>query len=381
MKARKKPHLKRKTKRAPVSRARARNGNFRKKPKAKGKQKIPLEKFAGNPIVQPDENHAWESKATFNAAALYENGKVHILYRAIGDSDVSVLGYASSGDGLNIIERLAEPAYVERRTSASEKPEEPPSRIFYISGGGWGGGAEDPRLTAIDEKIYLLYTSFDGWGSVRIALTSIGLQDFLEKKWNWKPPVLISPPGEIHKNWVLFPEKINGRYAILHSISPEIRVDYFDNLDYFDGTKYIENSHRGEGWKKKRWDSQMRGAGPPPLKTKDGWLLFYHGIDRSDPGKYKLGAMLLDLKDPAKVLCRSKTPVLEPDELYENEGFKGGVVYSCGAVIMGGNIFIYYGGADSVVCVATADLDEFLKDLKRSKVPVLKKMKLPHSRD
>ena len=70
-----------------------------------------------------------------------------------------------------------------------------------------------------------MYTAFDGWGSVRIALTSIGLTDFLKKDWQWKKPTLISPPGEIHKNWVLFPEKINGKFAILHSISPDILID------------------------------------------------------------------------------------------------------------------------------------------------------------
>ena len=361
---------------APVVNIRTRISGSAKRLTAKKKQKFPLEKFTGNPIVTPDESHAWESKATFNTAALYENGKVHLLYRAIGDSDISVLGYASSGDGLNIFERLAEPAYAERKKSASGIHGESLPQIFYTSGGGWGGGAEDPRMTAIDKRAFILYTSFDGWGSVRIALTSIGLGDFLEKKWNWKPPVLISPPGEIHKNWVLFPEKIKGKYAILHSISPEISIDYLDSLDYFDGTKYIEDSRHDREWRKKRWDSQIRGAGPPPLKTKDGWLLFYHGIDHSDPGRYKLGAMLLDLNDPTKVLFRSKTPALAPDESYENDGFKAGVVYSCGAVIIGGKIFVYYGGADSVVCVATADLDEFLKDLRGDKSPKLKKAKL-----
>ena len=103
--------------------------------------------------------------------------------------------------------------------------------------------------------------------------------------------------------------------------------------------------------------------------------MFYHAIDQSDPGKYKLGAMLLDLNDPTKILRRSENPILEPDELYENEGFKQGVVYSCGAVIMNGKILVYYGGADKVVCAASTDLDKFINDLMSSGAPKLKRVK------
>ena len=112
------------------------------------------------------------------------------------------------------------------------------------------------------------------------------------------------------------------------------------------------------------WDTWIRGAGPPPLKTKDGWLLLYHAMDVRDPNRYKLGAMLLDLNDPTKVLYRSRTPILEPDVYYENQGFKAGVVYSCGAVVKDGELYVYYGGADSVTCVAMANLDTFLDELK-----------------
>ncbi len=112
----------------------------------------------------------------------------------------------------------------------------------------------------------------------------------------------------------------------------------------------------------------------PPIKTGYGWLLLYHAIDHKDPGKYKLGAMILDLKDPTKILYRSKKPVLEPDEYYENEGFKAGVIYSCGAVVVNGRLIVYYGGADSVSCVATAKLDEFLKGLISDKEPKLTRL-------
>ena len=99
-------------------------------------------------------------------------------------------------------------------------------------------------------------------------------------------------------------------------------------------------------------------------------------MERHDSHRYKLWAMILDSKDPTKVLYRSNQPILEPDESYENEGYKSGVVYSCGAVIKDGRLFVYYGGADKVSCVATTNLDKFLKELVHSSRPVLENRKI-----
>jgi predicted GH43/DUF377 family glycosyl hydrolase len=99
-------------------------------------------------------------------------------------------------------------------------------------------------------------------------------------------------------------------------------------------------------------------------------------MDHKNPSQYKVGALLLDLKDPTKVLFRSAKPILEPSEYYENEGFKAGVVYACGAIVKDGHLFVYYGGADKVACVATAPLETFLKELMTSGKPaVVKKAK------
>jgi predicted GH43/DUF377 family glycosyl hydrolase len=332
-----------------------------------------LERHESNPIIEPREGNYWEMKATFNPGAIYADHRVHLLYRAIGGDDVSVLGYASSDDGVSFNERPNEPAYMPSSTKITvPKEEQKPLEPAYFSGGGWNGGCEDPRLTLIGDRVYLTYTAFDGWGSIRIALSSIALQDFLNKQWKWKKPAMISPAGEIHKNWVLFPEKIHGKFAILHSISPKILVDYFDNLDDFDEEEAVIKSKYDRISNTGAWDSWIRGAGPPPLKTKDGWLLLYHAMDLRDPNRYKLGAMLLDLDDPTRILYRSRTPILEPDFDYENHGFKAGVVYSCGAVINGGELYVYYGGADSVTCVAMANVDKFLSELKTYGAPKLK---------
>jgi len=320
---------------------------------------LDLKRSKENPIIEPNNERYWESKATFNPTAIVHDGKVHIVYRAIGDSDNSVLGYAGSDDGLIVNDNYPSPIYFNFTKHSSDYSL--PS-ISYSSGGGWGGGCEDPRLTLIGEKVYMLYTAFDGWGSVRIALTSISLDDFISKRWNWKFPVLISPPGEIHKNWVLFPEKIKGKYAILHSISPKIMIDYVSSLDELDGNNFIYSVHQGSRLWASR-DRLIRGVGPAPLKTKYGWLVLYHKMEKHDSHRYKLWAMILDAENPTKILYNSNQPILEPDEWYENEGYKGGVVYSCGAVIKDGDLFVYYGGADKVSCVATANLDAFLKEL------------------
>lgn len=325
-----------------------------------------------NPIIVPSHHSPWESKATFNPTALYADGKVHIIYRAIGDNDVSVLGYTSSHDGFTIGKEPKEIAFYSKSKPVKRKGTVP---IIYGSGGGWGGGSEDPRLTLLGHTVYMIYTSFDGWGSVRIALTSISLKDFLARHWHWKKPVFISPPGEVHKNWVLFPEKINGKYAILHSLSPEIRVDYLKSLKELDGETFIKSVHQSSPLWQQR-DKFIRGVGPSPLKTKYGWLILYHKMEEPDSHRYKLWVMILDANDPTKILYKSNKPILEPDFWYENEGYKGGVVYSCGAIIKEGQLFVYYGGADKVSCVAWADLDTFLAELVRGGTNLSKTIKL-----
>jgi predicted GH43/DUF377 family glycosyl hydrolase len=330
---------------------------------------LDLKRSETNPILLPNPENSWESKATFNAAAVYLDNKVHLLYRAIGDDDVSVLGYASSEDGFCINERLLAPAYANKKENTSDGSIYP---IPYSSGGGWNGGCEDPRLTLIDDTIYLVYTAFDGWGSLGIGFSFISVSDFLNKNWNWKKPLIISPPEQMHKNWVIFPEKINGKYAILHSVKPKILIDYFKNLKELDGEKFIKSNNLRPADKRRTWDSWFRGVGPTPIKTKYGWLIIYHAMDHKNPDRYRMGAMILDLKDPTKILYRSKKPILEPEECYENEGLKWGVIYCCGAVVMNDQLMVYYGGADMVVCVATANLNKFLKELISTGAPKLK---------
>jgi predicted GH43/DUF377 family glycosyl hydrolase len=326
-----------------------------------------LERFADNPILRPNPRHQWETKAVFNPAALYEGGKVHILYRALGETDVSVLGYASSLDGLHIHERLTYPVYVPREPfEGASRVSRPGTEIpgMYVSGGGEMGGCEDPRLTRIDDRVYITYVAYDGRSQPRVALSSIHIDDFLSRKWNWKKPVLISPPHIVDKNACILPEKINGKYVIFHRVYPNILIDFVDDLDFDGRTRWLTGQYEiPVRALSSDWDSRKVGCGPPPLRTKYGWLLIYQAVGNCGEYRYKIGAMLLDLKDPTKVLARSKSPILEPDVWYENEGWKAGVVYPCGAAIIKERLFVYYGGADMVVCVASVKLNGFIEQL------------------
>jgi len=172
----------------------------------------------------------------------------------------------------------------------------------------------------------------------------------------------------MHKNWVIFPEKIKGKYAILHSISPKIGIDYRDSLD-FDGQTFIRSYYHGKS-PDALWEKVVKGPGPPPIKTSLGWLILYHGLD-NDFWQYKMGAMILDRANPGKILFRARKPILEPTEVYENQGLKPGIVYSCGATVAKGRLLVYYGGADTVLCLATAPLEEFLGKLKSGGEPRL----------
>ena len=94
------------------------------------------------------------------------------------------------------------------------------------------GGCEDPRLTRIGEQVYMTYVAYDGHSHPRVALSSIHIDDFLNKKWNWKKPVLISPPYIVDKNACILPEKINGKYVIFHRVFPNILIDFVDDLRF-----------------------------------------------------------------------------------------------------------------------------------------------------
>jgi predicted GH43/DUF377 family glycosyl hydrolase len=311
---------------------------------------IALERYKGNPILIPNPEHPWESKAVFNPGILQSNGKIYIIYRAMSQDNTSVLGCAISSNGFTIDERMENPIYVPRKDFEKK------------TSGKVNTGCEDPRITVIGDKIYMCYTAVSQEGQIRVALTSIGIKDFLDRKFEkWEEPILISPPGVADKNACIVEDK--NKYIFFHrmEISPYgIWIDFRENLDFkkngwIRGFRYI--------WPRAdKWDSERIGIAGVPLKVKEGWVLIYHGRSRFD-GCYRLGAILLDRDNPVHVLSRLRHPILEPFESFEWRDHAPKAVFSCGHAVIDDTLFVYYGAADKCVGVATCSLSELISEL------------------
>ncbi len=338
-------------------------------------------KSDSNPLLSPSEMD-WDREGAFNPAALYINDRVHLLYRAMGSDGVSRIGYASSPDGVNFDERLPYPIYTPQgpQEIANENQVDINHQKFdknYRSGGGWCG-CEDPRAVYIEEdkKIYLSYVAFAGWNSIRIAVTSIDVDDFLNKRWNWSRPVYLTEPQVIAKSGAFFPERIKGdlvfNYRVFHqNTNPPAPRTHFARIRNINprtpvtntnSNPYIQPEHNPEI---KRWYSGKPSFGSPPIKTRLGWLVIQVAVagrwewPGSDMSCYRLGAIILDTNDLTKVLHQTNEAFIEPTQWYEND-WKPGVVYCCGAVVKDEKLFIYYGSGDKHTSLATADFSEFI---------------------
>ena len=290
-----------------------------------------MARYKDNPILSPKLENRWESKYVFNCAMLELGEKIHYIYRAMGDDMVSRLGYASSPDGYLIDERLSYP--ILSPSNSLEKR-----------------GCEDPRITVVDDTCIMTYTAFSD--IPQIAITTISVDDFLEKKWNWSERIYPFPTIT-NKNAVIFPKKIEDNYVMFHRIEPNIHIAYSHDLLHWNDSKIILKPRQD------MWDSLKIGAAGPPIEIDEGWLQIYHGVSHSIT--YRLGVAILDKKDPEKVLYRSEKPFLEPSEEYECMGFVPNVVFSCGAVLRNDNVLISYGCADTVIGVSTFSLEEIIK--------------------
>jgi predicted GH43/DUF377 family glycosyl hydrolase len=329
---------------------------------------VRLAKNKKNPILVPTDL-PWERDGAFNPTAVDLSGEVHLLYRAVGEGGFSFIGYASSQNGVDIDERLPYPVYKPREAFEGGTSAPLGDAGLFASGGSWGG-CEDPKLTRIEDTIYLTYVAHNGTWPMRTALTSISVADFLAKRWNWSRPELLSAPNVGSKSVVILPEKVDGQYVIFHRLWPNIVVDIVPELEFGPSKRWL--SVKGKiPPRRSFWDSQKLSLGAAPIKTERGWLAVYNAVDRRDSSRYKIGAMLLDAKDPLKVIARSRQPLLSPDKWYENDG-KPGIAYPGGAVERDGQLSVYYGGADRVSCVATIPTDELLWHLERDKTPAIK---------
>jgi predicted GH43/DUF377 family glycosyl hydrolase len=304
-----------------------------------------LERHNKNPILLPNEDIWWESEAVFNPAVLYDGNKVHMLYRAIGEYKqyISRFGYACSTDGFSF----------ERKNEIALEPTEEYEKY----------GIEDPRLVTIDNRVYLTYVVLSDYVSKGpICSTALATTDDFHK---YNRIGIITSEGSDNKDVVFFPEKIDQEYLSLHRPSgwvgprfgvdkPSIWIAKGNTLSNFDSYTLLMKPEQD-------WEELKIGAGPPPIKSKQGWLLIYHGVDRNLV--YRAGAALLDLNNPFRVIARTKTPILQPEEPYERTGDVNNVVFPTGACIIDERLHVYYGGADKVCCLAVVELSDLLSDV------------------
>jgi len=294
-----------------------------------------LHRFEGNPIITL-EDIPFRCNTVFNGTVVKKGEEYFLLLRVEGQQGYSVFALARSKDGLHFT--------VENKPVMKPARKGPFARYEKY-------GIEDPRITVVDGVYYIMYTAYSKYGT-RIALAKT--EDFL----HYERIALVSEPG--NKDGILFPERINGEY---------VRLDR--PIGKGVGSMWISYSKTLVDWGKSEilmtprpgmWDSYRIGASVPPIKTEHGWLEIYHGVKMTVAGPiYRIGTVLLDLEQPHKVVARCNKPVLSPREDYERIGDVGNVAFACGAVVEdSGEIKVYYGAADTCICVATAEFENLI---------------------
>jgi predicted GH43/DUF377 family glycosyl hydrolase len=279
----------------------------------------------------------YQVETVHNAAVVKYAGEYLMLFRSHLRSGRSIIGLARSKDGFRFV---ADPAPF--LTPAKEGP----FAAYEES------GVEDPRVTEIDGVFLITYSAYSRNG-VRIALART--RDFVTVE-----RVSLITEAD-YRNVVIFPEKFGGLYARLdrpHSeIAPwSIWISYSPELLYWGEAKLIMRPVPYH------WDEMKIGPGAPPIRTREGWLSIYHGVFQTMAGAvYRLGVALHDLADPAVIRGVSDSWILQPESPWEVTGYVSNVVFTCGAVAEAdGTVKIYWGGADSVMCVGEADIDELV---------------------
>lgn len=278
-----------------------------------------------SPLLYPNPLNQWEALNVFNCGVVQHNGLFHMLYRAQGVDYVSRIGYAVSGDGLRW-NRLQQPVLVPHQ-----------GRDDYR-------GVEDPRIIPLDGTFYMTYTAYGANSYFPMIARSDNLI-----QWEDIGPFERAE----NKDHVLFPEKIGGRYVMLHRRPKHIWIAYSDDLIHWDGHQIILSPRPDN-----EWDSVSIGSNGVPIKTEHGWLLFYHAYEEHHV--YRQSVALLDLDDPRKIIHRPKGFIMEPYETWEIHGDVPNVVFSCAALVVDDQIYFYYGGADRLIGLATAPFADVL---------------------
>jgi len=265
-----------------------------------------------------------------NPGAIKYNDTYYLLLRIADSQKISHFALATSKDGINF-------EVAKSPVLSPEIPEE-------------SKGIEDPRITKINNKFYITYTAYSEKGA------AVGLLETTDFK-NFKRLGIIFPPD--NKDVVILPEKINGKYFAYHRPMSEMGKPFSiwtstsPDLIHWGEHKPVLSPELNS------WNSDRIGAGAVPIKTSEGWLHIYHGVSNN---VYRLGVALFDLKDPSKLVRKSENYILAPEKDYEKNGWISNVVFTCGAIVEdNGEVKIYYGAADSSVCLATLQISDLIE--------------------
>lgn len=262
-----------------------------------------------NPVLKPDPNHDWENLKVYNPGAIYEDGVYHLFYRAMGRGWPSTIGYAASKDGENF--------------TKSEKP------IFELK----PKNVEDPRITKIGNAYFLTYTLYDGLFVTLSLAISKDAKNWQERgemipNWDlqkaggflvkWDPAQVAAESNPLaRKKWskagAIFPQIIDGKYWMLFGDRNIWLATSTDGINWNPVWEPFLKPRHGN-----YFDGEHVEMGPPPIKTEKGWLILYHGVNKTI--EYKLGFALLDLDNPARIVFRSDEPIFQPEEPYELSG-------------------------------------------------------------
>jgi predicted GH43/DUF377 family glycosyl hydrolase len=325
-----------------------------------------LRKWSGNPVLSPLPDSEWQSLSVCNPGAWYEDGTFYLLYRAAGNDPEHIirLGLATSQDGFHF----------ER---ASDQP------VFDISPDGPDGGCvEDARIVKFDGIYYVTYAyrpyppgryweADRGYTRPKLPATapavertnatSSGLAATKDFR-TWRRLGRITRAGLDNRDVILFPEKIGGRYVMLHRPDQWVGPDYgCEQLSIWlafgdDLLSWGDDVLLATG--EQQWESGKLGGSTPPLRTDAGWLTIYHAV--GSDWRYRVGVMMLDLEDPRRVVARAPDFIMEPEAKHETEGIYAGCVFPTGNVVVDGTLFVYYGAGDRFVGCATAPIQELV---------------------
>lgn len=295
-----------------------------------------------NPILTAAQ-WPYPAHTVFNPGAIrLENGTTLLLCRVEDRRGISHLTVATSENGIDGWN-------IDSRPSFESDPDEFPEELW---------GIEDPRITYLSEdgQYVIAYTSYGNAGpGVSLATTT----DF--RQFERRGLVMQAD----NKDAAVFPRKINGHYHLIHrpvgDVGAHIWIAQSPDLENWGHNKILMPARRG-AW----WDARKVGLSPPPIETEKGWLIIYHGVRTHASGSiYRLGLALLELENPERCLLRSKNWIMGPEADYELFGDVGSVVFSCGTTIAddGNTLRLYYGAADTSICVAESTITELLEHL------------------